>query len=29
MIATANYVARKWGVRSGMPGFVGVKKNQK
>ena len=24
MIATANYVARKWGVRSAMPGFIGL-----
>ena len=24
MIATANYVARKFGVRSAMPGFIGV-----
>ena len=23
MISTANYVARKWGVRSAMPGFIG------
>ena len=23
MISTANYVARRWGVRSAMPGFVG------
>ena len=23
MITTANYVARRWGVRSAMPGFVG------
>ena len=23
MITTANYVARKWGVRSAMPGFIG------
>ena len=22
MISTANYVARKWGVRSAMPGFI-------
>jgi len=22
MISTSNYVARKWGVRAGMPGFV-------
>ena len=25
MISTANYVARKWGVRSAMPGFIGKK----
>ena len=24
MISTANYVARKYGVRSAMPGFIGV-----
>ena len=23
MISTANYVARRWGVRSAMPGFIG------
>lgn len=25
MISTANYVARKFGVRSAMPGFIGLK----
>jgi DNA polymerase kappa len=25
MISTANYVARKFGVRSAMPGFIGKK----
>ena len=25
MIMTTNYVARKFGVRSGVPGFIGVK----
>jgi DNA polymerase kappa len=25
MISTANYVARKFGVRSGMPGFIAKK----
>jgi DNA polymerase kappa len=25
MIMTANYVARKYGVRSGIPGFIGKK----
>ena len=25
MIATANYIARKFGVRSAMPGFIGKK----
>ena len=24
MISTANYVARKYGVRSAMPGFIGM-----
>merc|ERR1712176_582664 len=24
MITTANYVARKWGVRSAMPGWIGA-----
>mmetsp|Transcript_4461 Transcript_4461/g.5950 ORF Transcript_4461/g.5950 Transcript_4461/m.5950 type:complete len:96 (+) Transcript_4461:159-446(+) len=24
MISTANYVARKYGVRSAMPGFIGI-----
>lgn len=24
MIATSNYVARKFGVRSAMPGYIGV-----
>ena len=24
MISTANYVARKYGVRSAMPGFIGL-----
>ena len=23
LVLTANYIARRWGVRSGMPGFVG------
>ena len=25
MISTANYIARKFGVRSAMPGFIGKK----
>ena len=25
MIQTTNYIARKWGVKSGLPGFIGKK----
>ena len=25
MISTSNYIARKYGVRSAMPGFIGLK----
>ncbi len=25
MISTANYIARKFGIKSGLPGFIGLK----